>query len=65
MWIAESDSYRNMSELKFYVDDPVHIPRIGEFIDGDEASGWVSHIQWNYMKDLVVINVLLKANKDV
>ncbi len=64
MWIAESDRYGNMSEHKFYIDEPVHIPRIGEFVDGDAAGGWVSYVQYNYMEDLLVINVLLKVNKD-
>ena len=64
MWIAESDRYGNMSERKFYIDEPVHIPRIGEFVDGDAAGGWVSYVRYNYMEDLLVINVLLKVNKD-
>lgn len=48
MWIGETDQYGNLSERKFYIDDPAYIPRVGEFVDGDKAGGWVSHVQWNY-----------------
>jgi hypothetical protein len=49
MWVVETD-HLGATDSKFYIDDPVHIPRIGEFIDGDFAGGWVSHVQWNFPK---------------
>lgn len=50
MWVVEQDTYgaRDITDRKFHIDDPVHIPRVGEFIDGDYASGWVQHVQWNF-----------------
>lgn len=52
MWIYEADQYGAMSDNKFYVDDPVIIPRVGEFIDcngfGGAVGGWVTHVQYNY-----------------
>lgn len=47
MWIVETDQY-GATDRKFYIDDPAYIPRLGEFVDGDKAGGWVSHVQWNY-----------------
>lgn len=48
MWIYEEAPYGVMDDKKFYIDDPVIIPRVGEFIDGPDADGWVDHIQYNY-----------------
>lgn len=47
MWIAETDQY-GMTDHKFSVDDPLHIPRVGEFIDSDSVGGWVDHVQYYY-----------------
>lgn len=47
MWVGETDRY-GMTNRKFYIDNPAYIPRIGEFVDGDKAGGWVDHVQWNY-----------------
>ena len=47
MWIWETDRY-GPTDKKFCVDNPVHIPRIGEFIDSDDASGNVILVQYNY-----------------
>lgn len=47
MWVVETDQY-GTTDRKFYIDDPAYIPRIGEFVDGDKAGGWVDHVQWNY-----------------
>jgi hypothetical protein len=47
MWIVEEDPMGILTDRKFYIDDPAYIPRIGEFVDGDYAGGWVYHIQWN------------------
>ena len=47
MWIAETDQY-GMTDRKFSVDDPLHIPRVGEFIDSDSVGGWVDHVQYYY-----------------
>lgn len=47
MWIAETDQY-GMTDIKFSVDDPLHIPRVGEFIDSDSVGGWVDHVQYYY-----------------
>lgn len=46
MWIVETDKL-GMTDRKFYIDDPIHVPRVGEFVDGDLASGTVHHVQWN------------------
>lgn len=48
MWVAEEDQYGGPSDRKFFIDEPTHIPRVGEFVDGDFAGGWVSHVQWNF-----------------
>lgn len=47
MWIVETDRYGE-TDRKFHIDNPAYIPRIGEFVDGGKAGGWVSHVQWNY-----------------
>ena len=47
MWIFETSHY-GTAYSKFCVDNPVHIPRIGEFIESDDASGHVTHVQYNY-----------------
>lgn len=60
MWILEDFS----DEKKFFVDDPVHVPRLGDFIDG-KASGWVYHVQWNYHEGSTIhtVYVWLRKNK--
>lgn len=71
MWVVENDQY-GATERKFYVDDPVHIPRVGEFVDADLAGGWVSGIQWNFTESVTTrqranfstVYVFLKANKN-
>lgn len=69
MWIIEEDRY-GPTDRKFNVDDPLHIPRIGEFIDSDDAGGWVNHVQYNYRSGLsalteysLIVNVMLRRNK--
>lgn len=47
MWIVKKGEY-GIQEAEFYVDDPAYIHRVGEFIDGYNAGGWVDHVQWNY-----------------
>lgn len=47
MCIVETDHY-GMTDRKFYIDDPIHVPRVGEFVDGGKAVGWVDHVQWNF-----------------
>lgn len=47
VWICETDRY-GATDNKFCVDNPVHIPRIGEFIDSDDASGHVTLVQYYY-----------------
>jgi len=47
MWIGETDRY-GATDKKFYVDNPVHIPRIGEFVDSDDASGHVTLVQYHH-----------------
>lgn len=65
MWIVERDQY-GATNRKFCVDDPQHIPRIGEFVDSDDAGGWVAHVQYNYRKSVtqsdfsLIVNVMLK-----
>lgn len=67
MWVFESDQY-GTTDKKFSMDDPLHIPRVGEFVDSDKAAGWVDHVQ--YMYNLrgcrefgLIINVSLKRTK--
>lgn len=67
MWIVEKDQYGS-TERKFYIDEPAHIPRVGEFVDGDKAGGWVDHVQWNYPMlssdtSLSTVYVYLKEKK--
>ena len=72
VWIVETDKY-GMTDSKFFVDDPAYIPRIGEFVDGHKASGWVDHVQWNYSNygsdnqrsaDASTVYVYLKEKKN-
>ena len=53
---------------KFSMDDPLHIPRIGEFVDSDKAGGWVDHVQYYYnltpkTEFCLVVNVYLRKEK--
>ena len=64
MWVFETDQYGETGN-KNSIDDPIHIPRVGEFIDCDKAAGYVKHVQYYYnLKDKaefsLIINVLLK-----
>jgi len=49
MWVVETDQYGATTDRKFFVNDPTYIHRVGEFVDGYNAGGWVSHVQWNYV----------------
>lgn len=51
MWIVESDNQGSLTNKKFSLDDPLHIPRIGEFVDSDIVGDWVRHVQYNYNLD--------------
>lgn len=62
MWIMETDQY-GATDRKFSVDEPLVVPRIGEFIDSDDAGGWVKHVQYYYRADQVVIYVNLTDEK--
>lgn len=67
MWVFESDQY-GMTDRKFCIDDPLHIPRVGEFVDSDKAGGWVNHVQYYYnLSDKaefrLVVNVSLSRNR--
>jgi hypothetical protein len=67
MWVFESDQY-GMTENKFHMDDPLHIPRVGEFVDSNKAGGWVTHVQYNYnlgdkVEFCLVVNVSLSKTK--
>ena len=68
MWVVETDQY-GATDRKFNVDEPSYIPRVGEFIDCDAASGWVDHIQWNYPQPepnpWMTVYVYLKREKNV
>lgn len=71
MWIVETDQY-GATDRKFYIDDPAHIPRVGEFVDGDSAGGWVDLVQWNYpmlagqsSTAIATVYVYLKEKKNV
>jgi len=64
MWVVETDQY-GMTDRKFYVDDPSHIPRIGDYIDNAKANGKVSLIRWQFKsgRDTDVVFVFLKGTK--
>ena len=66
MWLMETDQY-GATDKKFCVDDPMHIPRVGEFVDGDNAAGWVNRVRYSYMKPTrefsLVVNVYLGDKK--
>lgn len=73
MWIIEEDQY-GATDRKFCVDDPLHIPRIGEFVDSDDAGGWVTYVQYNYREQRetngatqsdfrLIVNVMLRRKK--
>lgn len=67
MWIFESDQY-GMTDRKFSVDDPLHVPRVGEFVESDKAGGWVNHVQYYYnlsprAEFNLVVNVSLRRTK--
>lgn len=70
MWVVETDQY-GATDKKFFIDDPAYIPRLGEFVDGDKAGGWVDHVQWNYpffggqsTTAMATVYVYLKEKKD-
>lgn len=68
MWIFETDRYGARQETKFSIDDPVHIPRLNEFVESDKAYGWVDHVQYYYnlipkAEFGLVVNVYLKREK--
>lgn len=65
IWFMEEDRY-GATDRKFSVDFPSFIPRVGEFIDADEASGWVNHVQYNFGKYSefdAIVHVLLSKEK--
>ena len=65
MWVFETDKY-GPTARKFSVDNPSFIPRIGEFIDNTEASGWVSHVQYTFNRSTTfdtIVNVYLSGEK--
>jgi hypothetical protein len=69
MWIIETDKY-GMTDKKFFIDNPSRVPAVGEFIDGDDAGGWVELVQSYYGNDPdmlgeehLVVNVYLTKEK--
>ena len=48
MWIAETDNDGLIRGHMYLLDDPEFIPRIGEFVESEEATGWVKRVKWNY-----------------
>ena len=59
VWFVEEMEPAN----KFHIDDIPHIPRLGEFVDGELAGGWVTHVQYNFWNNGVYTVVTLSANK--
>jgi len=47
MWICETDRY-GATDNKFYIDNPAHVPRIGEFVDSDGVGGHVKLVQYHH-----------------
>lgn len=67
MWVMETDQY-GATDKKFCVDEPQHIPRIGEFVDGDRAGGFVTNVQYYYSTQLsgdirLIVNVFLSDKR--
>jgi hypothetical protein len=62
MWIIETDQY-GATDRKFSVDEPLAVPRQGEFVDSDAADGWVNHVQYYYSSEQLVVNVFLSEAK--
>lgn len=67
MWVIETDRY-GATDKKFSMDDPLHIPRAGEFVDSDKAGGWVDHVQYYYnlspgVEFCLIVNVYLRKEK--
>lgn len=62
LWVAETDQY-GMTDRKFFIDEPTLVPRIGEYVDGDGASGWVELVQYYYGPTQLVVYVYLKEKK--
>ena len=64
MWVFELDSRGDMTDHKFSVDNPAHIPRVGEVVEHDNAFGEVSLIHYIYRDETAefstIINVYLK-----
>jgi hypothetical protein len=62
MWVFETDRY-GATDNKFFIDEPVHVPRLGEFVENTPKNvfGYVTTVQHNYIQDetVLVINVYL------
>ena len=62
MWIVETDDRGMITDRALKVDNPEHIPRIGEFVESEEAMGWVAKIKWDYSNPtLVIVYVFLET----
>ena len=65
MWVFEQDRY-GVTDNKFSVDDPVFIPRVGEYIESPSAKffGKVETVQYHYRDKYdeysLVVNVFLE-----
>lgn len=62
MWIFETDEYGSTNN-KMKIDNPVHIPRVGDIIDGSEVYGKVEFVHFTYseVSDFsLVVNVFLE-----
>jgi hypothetical protein len=62
-WFREEDQYGGNYDRQFFVDNPAHLPLIGTFIESDHACGWVSHIQYTYGKEQLVITISISKEK--
>lgn len=66
MWIVELDQY-GWTDRKAFMDDPLHIPRKGEFIDGTyehDPSGTVDLVQWHITQgEIKVVYVFVKKDE--
>jgi hypothetical protein len=62
MFIAETDHLGIITDRMLQVDNPEHIPRIGEFVESEEAMGWVKKIKWDYSNpDALIVYVFLET----
>ena len=65
MWVFEVDEY-GATDYKFKIEEPHFIPRIGELVVHDFATGYVDDVTYNYQPEheySLIVNVYLRKEK--